>query len=62
MPKGKPAGLRCVNLSPDARCLIFGHPERPDFCVGLKPSPEMCGRNPPEALAWLQTLEELTRP
>jgi len=26
MPGGKPAGMRCAQLGPDERCLIFGRP------------------------------------
>ena len=33
MPLGKPAGVRCIQLGDDARCRIFGQPERPG-CVG----------------------------
>jgi len=62
MPDGKPAGVRCVNLSDDRRCLLFGQPQRPDFCVGLRPSAEMCGDTREHALAWLERLERLTAP
>lgn len=62
MPLGKPAGVRCIQLADDARCLIFGHPERPTVCSGLLPSAEMCGDSAPQAMAFLARLEELTRP
>jgi hypothetical protein len=62
MPHGKPAGVRCAQLGEDNRCRVFGRPERPAFCAGLKPLPEMCGSSRGEALIWLSTLEELTRP
>jgi len=62
MPKGKPAGVRCVQLTDDHRCAVYGHPDRPSCCVGLKPSIEMCGETPDEALAWLRQLETATRP
>lgn len=62
MPDGKPAGIRCVQLTDDYRCAIFGQPERPRCCAGLKPSPEMCGENREQALAFLRWLEEATRP
>ena len=61
MPEGKAAGVRCVQLSDDYRCLIFGLAERPRVCAELRPSEEMCGRNPAEAMAYLFRLEELTR-
>ncbi len=62
MPQGKPAGQACIHLGPDFLCQIFGRPERPAFCAGLKPSIEMCGDSREEALAFLDTLEVLTRP
>lgn len=61
MPQGKPAGVRCVQLMPDYRCAIFGKPERPAFCGGLKPDTEMCGSDREYALTWLSTLEIATR-
>ena len=62
MPQGKPAGVRCVQLTDDNRCQLFGLPERPAFCVGLRPSEEMCGAAASEALRRLYQLEVLTRP
>ncbi len=61
MQNGKPAGVRCVQLTAEGRCAIFGQPERPAVCVALRPSEEMCGRSAEEALAWLTWLEEVTR-
>jgi hypothetical protein len=62
MPNGKPAGIRCVQLAPDNRCRIFGHPERPAFCAGLQPSAEMCGTSRGHAMHWLRELERATAP
>jgi hypothetical protein len=62
MPLGKPAGVPCVQLLPDMRCALFGKPERPAFCVGLRPSMEMCGTDREAALAGLAELERATRP
>ncbi len=62
MPQGKPAGVRCVQLANDLRCLIFGRPERPAVCGGLRPSPEMCGDSRTQAIAWLAQLERVTAP
>ncbi len=62
MPGGKPAGVRCVQLTADNRCALFGRPERPAVCASLRPSPEMCGRDAAEALAILTELELATRP
>lgn len=62
MPNGKPAGVRCVQLGEDKRCLIFGRPERPAFCAGLQPSAEMCGETREQAMHWLTQLELATAP
>lgn len=62
MPGGKPAGVRCVQLTADNRCAIFGRPERPACCSGLQASAEMCGTDAPAALAWLARLEQATAP
>lgn len=62
MPWGKPAGVRCVQLMEDLRCGIFGSPERPACCAGLRPSEEMCGADRSQALVYLAWLEQETRP
>jgi Fe-S-cluster containining protein len=62
MPEGKPAGIRCVQLSTDNLCFLFGRPARPEVCVRLRPSEEMCGKNADEALAYLAGLERATGP
>lgn len=62
MPKGKPAGSRCVQLTHDDACALFGKPERPAVCTTLAASAEMCGASREEALHWLARLEDCTRP
>jgi Fe-S-cluster containining protein len=62
MPNGKPAGARCVQLTDDYRCAIFGKPERPEVCSRLRPSPSMCGANRDEAMTTLAALECATEP
>ena len=62
MPQGKPAGVRCVQLTADNRCGLFGRPERPAVCVSLRPSLEMYGLTADEAYAHLNRLESVTRP
>lgn len=62
MPDGKPAGVPCAQLLADYRCAVFGRPERPAFCGGLRPSAEMCGDSRGAALQWLARLEVLTAP
>lgn len=61
MPYGKPAGIPCVQLTPDLRCAIFGRPERPAVCASLRPSEAMCGADRVEAMATLAWLEVLTK-
>lgn len=60
MPNGKPAGVRCIQLDDELRCLLFAHPDRPAVCASLKPSIEMCGENREQALNYLQRLETIT--
>jgi len=60
MPDGKPAGVRCIQLDEDNRCLVFGRPERPSVCSSLQPDPEMCGSSRTHAMAYLSRLEQLT--
>lgn len=60
MPQGKPAGVRCVQLTADNGCAIFGRPERPRVCVQLRPEPSMCGASRAQALRYLEALEAAT--
>lgn len=62
MPQGKPAGVRCIQLTPDNRCAIFGKPERPEVCLSLQPSDEMCGNRDEHAYDFLEKLEKATKP
>ena len=62
MPSGKPAGVRCVQLSASNACLIFGHPQRPAVCGSLQPHDAMCGQTSAQAMAWLAQLEIQTQP
>ena len=62
MPEGKPAGVRCAQLSEDNHCLIFGQPERPAACHALRPTAEMCGSTFAEAMVYLTWLEAVTTP
>jgi Fe-S-cluster containining protein len=60
MPNGKPAGVRCVQLTEENRCAIFGDPRRPPVCASLQPEPAMCGSGRGQAMAWLTALETAT--
>ncbi|HVU14637.1 MAG TPA: YkgJ family cysteine cluster protein [Phototrophicaceae bacterium] len=62
MPDGKPAGVRCIQLTDDNRCKLFGQPERPAVCSSLRPSEEMCGQSAEQAFAYLIRLEAITQP
>jgi hypothetical protein len=62
MPDGKPAGVRCIQLTEDNFCRLFGKPDRPAVCVRLRPTKEMCGLTADEALAYLAELERVTQP
>lgn len=62
MPEGKPAGVRCVQLTEDNKCKLFGKPERPAVCSSLKPSIEMCGNENSYAFSYLEELEKSTKP
>jgi hypothetical protein len=60
MPRGKPAGVRCVQLTDDNHCRIYD--QRPDVCRRLRPSREMCGETRDDALRYLAALERATMP
>ncbi len=60
MPQGKAAGERCVQLSADNRCRLFGQPERPAVCAAFDADPLVCGASREEALQLLGWLEQCT--
>ena len=62
MPNGKPAGVRCVQLSADNRCLIFGSAERPEVCRSLRAEWAMCGESATHAMRYIAALEVKTQP
>ena len=62
MPYGKPAGMPCVQLDADLRCMLFGKPERPAFCASLQPQASMCGVTREDAFSILDALEIATQP
>jgi Fe-S-cluster containining protein len=62
MPNGKAAGVRCVQLADDNRCLLFGMPERPAICGRLRARRDMCGDNRTEAMRLLTELQVATDP
>ncbi len=57
MPQGKPAGVRCIQLTDDNQCKLFGKPERPTVCVNFKADIDICGSTNEEAFRNIQVLE-----
>ncbi len=57
MPQGKPAGVRCVQLTDDYRCKIFDNPERPKVCAGFMAEELFCGKSREDAFVILGELE-----
>jgi hypothetical protein len=62
LPDGKAAGVRCPHLTEDVRCALFGKPERPAPCAGLRPAEDMCGDSAATAMATIVSWERLTAP
>jgi hypothetical protein len=60
MAHGKPAGVRCVQLSEDYRCLLYQDSERPEVCEKFQASEDVCGNSQAEALHLLAELEACT--
>ncbi len=60
MPEGKPAGVRCIQLTKENLCKLFDSPLRPKVCGSLKPSEEMCRKTDEEAFLYLTQLEKET--
>lgn len=60
MPQGKPAGVRCAQLSAQFRCLIFGDAERPAVCSAFQAEPAICGQDREDAVRILGWLEQAT--
>jgi hypothetical protein len=62
MPEGKPAGVRCVQLTDENLCELFGSPLRPRVCAAFRPTEDVCGDCQSEALVLLERLERATSP
>lgn len=62
MEGGKPAGIRCIQLTTDGRCLLFGLASRPAVCSSLRPTADMCGDCSDDAMRNLTAWEQETRP
>lgn len=59
MPGGKPAGVRCIHLTDDNKCALYGLPERPQVCRDFRADPEFCGSTRDEAMKILTGLSGL---
>ncbi|WP_211748250.1 YkgJ family cysteine cluster protein [Paenibacillus sp. Marseille-Q4541] len=62
MPDGKPAGVKCVQLTEDHRCKLYGLPVRPKVCGNLQPERDMCGDSNEYAFRILKEWERSTSP
>jgi len=60
MPEGKPAGVRCLHLSVDYLCALFGRAERPAVCAAFKADEFVCGDSRESAIRILGWLEQAT--
>jgi len=60
MPEGKPAGVRCLHLSVDYLCALFGRAERPAVCAAFKADELVCGDSRESAVRMLGWLEQAT--
>ena len=60
MPEGKPAGVRCHNLTIDELCSIHGKENYPNVCLNFTMSVETCGLEAKDAINYLTELEKLT--
>ncbi|MBF8999883.1 MULTISPECIES: YkgJ family cysteine cluster protein [Vibrio] len=60
MPKGKPAGVRCIQLNEENLCRLFGKPERPKVCHQFKASSDICGDTSHQAITIITELEAIT--
>lgn len=60
MPMGKLAGERCIQLSDDNLCKIFGLNERPEVCSSFSATEDVCGNTNAEAISLITYLESQT--
>ena len=60
MPNGKPAGVRCIHLSDNNLCKLFGKPERPEICADYKADKWFCCDSREEAIERLTLIERAT--
>jgi uncharacterized protein len=59
MPEGKPAGIRCIHLTDDYKCVLFNTAERPWICGAFQADVLICGNSREEAITIIAQLEGL---
>jgi hypothetical protein len=52
--------VRCLHLSVEMLCALFGLPGRPDVCGRFKAEPEVCGSSQDEAIRLIGWWEQAT--
>lgn len=57
IPEGKPAGVRCIHLTDDYRCALYGSEQRPKVCVDFQPDLDFCGSSREEAIKIMEDIE-----
>jgi len=62
MSEGKPARVRCIQLTSDRKCALFGRPERPAVCSDFTADLSVCGHDRITALRLLDELEKQSSP
>ena len=62
MPKGKPAGVRCIQLDNNNGCRLFNSPERPKLCAQFQAQRDVCGNHREQALQLINAMEKATEP
>jgi len=60
MPYGKPAGVRCLHLTADNLCGLFGRVGRPAVCSAFGADPVVCGNDRDDAIRLLGWWEQAT--
>jgi uncharacterized protein len=60
MPNGKPAGIRCIHLDDEYKCMIFNSAFRPKVCDGFQAEEIICGSSREEAIVILAKLEGIS--
>ncbi|MGV8916628.1 MAG: YkgJ family cysteine cluster protein [Pseudomonas sp.] len=60
MPNGKAAGERCLHLSVELLCGLFGQSVRPLVCSAFTANADVCGSNQADAIRLIGWWEQAT--